>query len=271
MAATRSRRRQRNDASPVRSTRRNSLQRRRRLARRLILGATIIIGAFVWYGCSIERDYKTLSFFFDGVPDPNAPGGLARDNAAAGGSDTVALAEMSAHSAFVERRCGDCHGKSASFGFRVTGFSKLDSKVCLKCHTDIMQQYRYLHGPVAASACLFCHDPHESRYRSLLLNDAPNLCLKCHGTTFRQMQRENPIPQHEDMTRSCLDCHLGHGGDTTSFLRPQPPTPSEAPTETTDESQSMSPLRGATIMGVAIRQDQSASPRCIDAPNAVQH
>ena len=41
--------------------------------RRLAILALALMPATLWLGCSVEKNYKILSFFFDGVPDPNAP------------------------------------------------------------------------------------------------------------------------------------------------------------------------------------------------------
>src|SRR4051794_38380706 len=51
-------------------------QARRRLRRAVLVGLRLLVLAApvgVWVGCTAESKYKTLSYFFDGVPDPNAP------------------------------------------------------------------------------------------------------------------------------------------------------------------------------------------------------
>jgi hypothetical protein len=42
-------------------------------ARAVALVALVVFAVIALAGCSPQRKYKVLSFFFDGVPDPNAP------------------------------------------------------------------------------------------------------------------------------------------------------------------------------------------------------
>jgi predicted CXXCH cytochrome family protein len=181
-----------------------------------VAAAVVLAGlvAAAWGGCSIERDYKILAFFFDGVPTPEE----LRAQADAAGRRRPAgfVAPLSAHPAFVERRCDECHGASTNFGFTVTGFSQLDSGICFRCHEEQIASVPRLHGPVAAQDCLWCHDPHESRFTNLLVSASPTLCLGCHQF---QMERPPKPEFHSDLTRDCLECHHGHGGEGRYFLR----------------------------------------------------
>jgi hypothetical protein len=47
--------------------------------------------------------------------------------------------------------------------------------------------------------------------------ESPDLCLACHR--FELLGPRQP-PEHEDLDRDCLDCHLGHGGERQYFLKP---------------------------------------------------
>ena len=117
-----------------------------------LLCVPVLGGAFWWTGCSVERNYELLSFFFDGVPNPNALPILA----ASGDPATIrASATYSAHTPYLEGECATCHGQ----GFTMRG---IDVGVCLDCHAEVPDEHRYMHGPVAVGACLVCHVPHES-------------------------------------------------------------------------------------------------------------
>jgi predicted CXXCH cytochrome family protein len=176
----------------------------------------LLLGAAVFAGCSIEKHYELLSVFFDGVPDPNAP-----DSRGLFATDRPGTPVMvSRHSAWEERRCADCHGKTARFSFSAVGFSELDERVCLKCHEDLLDGYSRVHGPVAARACLFCHQPHQSPYPDLLKLGSPQLCMVCHSFTDPLEERHEA---HRDLDRDCLECHHGHGGSDPYFLRPPEP------------------------------------------------
>lgn len=184
--------------------------------------------ALVWCGCSVERNYDILNFFFDGVPEPMTsevvsapvgPGGQVRSSTPTPGSR---------HAAYVERRCADCHGDRASFGFQTSGFSDLDDAVCLECHDDVRDAMPYMHGPVEVGVCLICHDPHISQWPALLNAPTPDLCVQCHEPALLDRSAGSP---HEDPSRDCLDCHLGHGGSDSGMLRPHDPQPIAEPIE----------------------------------------
>lgn len=192
------------------------------------LASTIVAAAaatVLWSACSVEKDYETLSFFFDGVPESGSE--EAADGAGgAAGISGAGTGPVSSHSAYVDRRCESCHGDRASFGFYTTGFSDLGDDTCLPCHSDVDQGFDQVHGPVAAGLCLGCHEAHISRYPKLLVDASPSLCLGCHGTELDQSPR--PSPAHADLGRDCLDCHGGHGGSGTYLLRADsvaPPAP----------------------------------------------
>lgn len=181
---------------------------------RVGLVASILIGGLlIWTGCSVEKNYEVLSFFFDGVPEPNAGAVGERRPGAAGAG---ALPIVSAHEAYVERRCDECHRGAGQFGLVAEGFGEIDAGVCMNCHGDVPREYPVMHGPVAAKECLWCHRAHESPYEHLLATPSPELCLDCHS--FGVMSGPQ-IPEHMDLERSCLDCHLGHGGQTRWLLR----------------------------------------------------
>ncbi|MFT5424502.1 MAG: putative CXXCH cytochrome family protein [Phycisphaerales bacterium] len=175
--------------------------------------------ALVWGGCNTQRHYELLSFFFDGVPDPNRPLDLL--------SEASASPTFSQHQPFVSDDCLKCHEDPSQMTMSLE-----DSSLCLQCHEDVTSQYPRMHGAVVGLACLRCHSPHFSSLASLLREPAPGLCMQCHDTN----QMGSPSPQHEDLTRDCLECHTGHGGPDPHFLRaswadlsPAPPPSSPPP------------------------------------------
>lgn len=196
---------------------------RRARRHRLASGAALIIasGAIVWSGCDVDRNHGTLSFFFDGVPEPaptmvdGAPGSSPFGRA----SRVSPGGAVSAHSAYLERRCTECHGERARFGFTTDGFANMGADTCIDCHEPALDM-RLLHGPVAIGECLMCHEAHVSANPLLLIEPSPALCLACHD---QEMLAEGPTPHHADLARDCLDCHHGHGGDEPYFLRPPEP------------------------------------------------
>ena len=177
----------------------------------------------LWLGCSIEKNYKLLSFFFDGVPDPRV---------VAAGADSVRIAKETGgvyyiHEPYAQQRCTDCHTDAATGQI----LPEVAPTVCLKCHAAVQTEHRFTHGPVAANACTWCHAPHESTVQPLMRTTAPQVCQQCHGPALMGNPKS---PVHSDLSRNCLECHMGHGGDARFFLTPswsaQPQRdPSEVP------------------------------------------
>jgi predicted CXXCH cytochrome family protein len=186
-----------------------------------------LVALLFWPGCSEKRDYKLLSFFFDGVPDPNAPRAGMPGAGGRGAAGTVVMA--STHKPFAEEKCPVCHTNKQGLGFQST---TLGAEVCLTCHKTLLKAHPYMHGPVTAMACLWCHDPHETAFPHLLKAASPDICLQCHD---RELLSANP-PEHV-AGGSCLNCHSGHGSSVRYLLKPQTTTaPSTAPTGTKDRT-----------------------------------
>ena len=196
--------------------RRNSTLTRRtdRLLKGLAAGA-VCAAALAWSGCTPEKRYQTLTFFFDGVPDPHAPKKSTRD------TSTPEISVMgtplpgggrvaSVHKPFAEEKCTACHATPSEV-FAAT----MDTNLCLNCHQPVMSEYPAMHGPVVGKACLWCHEPHQAAAPSLLKTTAPSLCLQCHERELLSTKVEG----HKSETQSCLDCHQGHGGHAVPFLR----------------------------------------------------
>ena len=205
------------------------------------VGLCMLLFCFVtgiWLGCSTPHDrYKTLSFFFDGVPNPEAQKHFATADPDANVPVVYASSViLSRHKPYVDAtgnrdKCGVCH-RSASGD--IMEFEEA-FKACQNCHKKIGTEHARMHGPVAVAAipgsqptCKWCHTGHESREPALLKESAVKVCTQCHDT---QLLSPKP-PQHLDGT-SCVQCHYGHGGElqNSHFLKPQlsQPQPTTAP------------------------------------------
>ena len=209
---------------------------------------TLLLAVFMacfWTGCEIkvtEQNYKRLSFWFDGVPDPNAPVASARGGGGGGrGSTRPAQGQIvSRHKPFVEQKCNECHtakGDKPEFA--------LATASCARCHEKVARQYPVMHGPVVSGACLWCHRPHDSTMPALLRADSSQLCTQCHDR--RVLSSETA--EHQAEKKGCLDCHTGHGGTDRRMLKapgtpPGPvtqpatqpaPVPTIGPTATTEK------------------------------------
>ncbi len=187
------------------------------------LGWALALAILALWSCGTpEERYKTLSFFFDGVPLPES----MRPEVEGDGNNSVALVVVT-HAPYAAERCSECHGEIGQFSMSLAGYSGVKASVCLKCHEGTQTEFQHMHGPVASIQCLACHEPHESRYEHLLSARAPKLCLDCH---MGEDLQASGSAEHADLTTDCLNCHLGHGGNDPSFLRMDlsPPAPADA-------------------------------------------
>jgi len=177
--------------------------------RRIAIAMLVVcVAAAGWAGCSIEKHYKTLTFFFDGVPDPNAP-----TTGFTGLFTETARPILVVHEPFENNGCNNHH----------TNFSDLsefrgNAQVCLSCHEDVTTSHERMHGPVVAQVCLWCHNPHQSPYPHLLRESTPEVCQQCHlPVLLERTHRDDPSRSEQN----CLQCHSGHGGSGPGFLLEQ--------------------------------------------------
>lgn len=189
----------------------------------------LVLLATQWLGCSSspEERYKVLSFFFDGVPDPNASKVSETDEF---GERTTVARTGSVHKPFAENKCDACHASATG---KFEDFDKVDVSACAKCHQETRTQYAYMHGPVATGECRLCHSPHESSVKFLMNDASPALCVSCHDAEF--------LPQNIDheISRDCLECHVGHGGEKRMLLRADWRAKSKAATQPASQPATM--------------------------------
>lgn len=166
-------------------------------------------------GCGTpQQRYKVLSFFFDGVPDPNAPKGTVAS--ASGGKPSYL------HNPFANGKCNACHQSEDPFSP-----PHVTAATCLACHTQVPGEYPLLHGPVASGQCQFCHTPHQSTEPHLLKLSSPRICQQCHEPGSISPK----VAEHTDPKADCMSCHSGHGGSDRHFLKASyTPAPATAPT-----------------------------------------
>jgi predicted CXXCH cytochrome family protein len=187
----------------------------RRMARADACGllAALLVIATAVIGCTPEKRYKTLSFFFDGVPSPDA--GKGEFNARRGTKEKPVYV----HRPYAEQKCNACHLNTDDIFAR----AKVRPNVCMECHAPVKTEHKVMHGPVVNDACTMCHIPHQSGVEHLLRTTAPRICVQCHESLTG-----NP-PEHLDAKANCISCHSGHGGSDHNFLKAIGPKPTTAP------------------------------------------
>jgi len=178
-----------------------------------VLSASVIAGCG-WSAPDVR--YRTLSFFFDGVPVPETMPAAGDTQQEAGSARTTRVrivAPTFSHQPYKEGNCETCHS-SAGTGAQMAPSAKV---LCSKCHTDFNKGARYWHGPAAAWACLQCHSPHESHNEALLVKPVGTLCAACHDTESKAFLASNDA--HTDK-ENCTRCHDPHGSSDRMLLKP---------------------------------------------------
>ncbi len=172
-----------------------------------------------WIGCIPYNKYKVLSFFFDGVPDPNKIHKSSTDSLSltviknqkeySSLYKNVRRVQFNIHPVYREKACNKCHDRN-----KKSKLLQAQPTLCYSCHDNLKTKYSILHGPVQAGFCTSCHSPHLSKNKKLLIVKEDELCIYCH--TFTDIIRNEA---HEDIQKTdCLQCHNPHGGDDTYLL-----------------------------------------------------
>lgn len=196
----------------------SSFHRKLKLNRYKFTGLFVVIVLIYLSACSTTHNYKTLSFFFDGVPKPAGETQVQLTDTL-NSSDTSLLAlnairkaspSMVVHSPYQDKQCNSCHDQS-----KMGKLTKSLPDLCYQCHEDFSNKYKAIHGPVAGGQCTMCHSPHTSSNTGLLTRTNQSLCLYCHES--KQIMETEAHLTIKDA--ACTDCHNPHGGENRNFIR----------------------------------------------------
>ena len=191
------------------------------LARPKALAAATLLVAALATGCLSPADrYRVLSFFFDGVPLPGAEQELVVLAAPPEPGETRAAelvapqpaSEQSAHAAYSDKECGECHDKGAANRLIARA-----EELCWNCHEQEEFAGDVMHGPVGSGQCVSCHNPHRAPRPHLLREAGSALCGGCHDQdTFPggELHRDR---EGDD----CVSCHNPHAAGREYMLRPE--------------------------------------------------
>lgn len=165
------------------------------------------------YSCSP----KTLSIFFDGVPNPDDSLSVISETqgqSTNGSQVAVASAKENTiryffHMPYKKKECGSCHNTNV-----MGQLLEQPPGLCYRCHQDFSVSYSVLHAPVEAGECLACHKPHVADNNDLLLEKGQSLCFQCHD-----QEATIATEYHAEIADSdCTDCHNPHGGNERFIL-----------------------------------------------------
>lgn len=186
------------------------------LRKRTVIGITVLL---LTAACSVQEHYRTLSFFFDGVPSPKSIRQAAVADslqAATPAADSSAIFAQAitptsfVHQPYLDKKCDNCHNSG-----NMSSTKQLMPELCYQCHTDFATLYTFEHGPSAAGYCTQCHHPHQSKEEKLLVRSGSGLCLQCHDTL---LIAENQFHNLSAET-NCTTCHNPHGSNNHSLMQ----------------------------------------------------
>ncbi len=182
----------------------------------MILPIFLISLVFLLHGCNAKTHYRTLSFFFDGVPPPEAP---KAEEAKVPSTAEVARkpealpSEIFTHKPFGENKCAHCHDLTRGNIVDTT------SALCFRCHSNEKFKGNVVHYPVAEGLCLHCHDPHQSGFKYQLKSPAPALCFECHDQALMAGKVKHPAVEQA----GCTFCHSPHSAQRPKLLQMEMP------------------------------------------------
>lgn len=185
-----------------------------RIQRWLVLSATAMTLAIL-AACAATNRQEVLSFFFDGVTSSASlsSGASGTDGPTPDAAGTAEFAaapqQFFPHTPYRENKCGGCH--DATSGQLV---HPIQEGLCLTCHMRVVEEKKFVHGPVAVGDCALCHHYHGSQLPNLLLADPITTCLNCHDRSDLSGGEH-----HAQSERSCSECHHPHGGDNRFFVK----------------------------------------------------
>ena len=165
--------------------------------------------------CTPHKRFGILSFFFDGVPEPEksvniSPGdSLLLVNIVADSLNAVLTESptMYYHEPYQKKQCTKCHDQNS-----VGDLKYEEPQLCYSCHENFSTKYEKLHGPVDYGFCTVCHEPHMSENKSLQVDSGSALCSPCH-ISYEVSQPDTHV---EVGDRLCRECHNPHGFNNIS-------------------------------------------------------
>jgi predicted CXXCH cytochrome family protein len=176
--------------------------------RRLGWALAALIAFACVQSCQPKTRYRTLSFFFDGVPNPDAPiEAVHRPDREESPFHPVRRPPAptpapirSIHQPARQNQCLQCHDSVTMAPLA------LDATLCDKCHLEQRLREGWAHGPINLGTCVPCHDPHDSPYLHLLEKPVPDLCLDCHAEDMARQETYHEVPEVD----ACIQCHDPH-------------------------------------------------------------
>lgn len=208
--------------------------------RRLGLFGAVSIFLLVFLACSPQERYKTLQFFFDGVPTlpgrteegvkvvkPTPPpkrvvktdidltsmtlGSLPSLKGSEGFSRRRLIGgEGFSHQKMPRDKCLVCHTEENGLQPKM----EMSQKFCDPCHGEERRTKQWNHGVINFGQCGPCHEGgHSGKHNPLLANFVSETCLFCHDENKEQ---EMPIHKMGGLRMDINDCTACHDPHKTN-------------------------------------------------------
>ena len=155
--------------------------------------------------CTAQSRYKTLSFFFDGVPPPRegSPAAASAPSARRLAAPTRHLV----HRSLEEKQCRMCHDTTRG----LEPVREVGMESCDRCHGEKRRAEGWDHGPVNLGQCLPCHTSgHDSGNPHLLSQPVQDLCFYCHDPEISQENPYHEVGAWLMGAGECFVCHKPH-------------------------------------------------------------
>jgi predicted CXXCH cytochrome family protein len=198
----------------------------------------VVTGMIVLFaaGCEKHTKHEVLTFFFTGVPDPDAErlSQTRGEKIAVKKKRRRPIRQVYTHGPKASGECFYCHNTDSTQSFKslkkgkgmpqlsdITPGRLVTSKkaLCVQCHTTKSAELMFtdnlwVHGPLADGLCTACHDYHETKYPYMLKSKSSiKLCTQCHAKGFI-----SEIEGHKNEDE-CISCHNPHVGLNRLLLR----------------------------------------------------
>ncbi len=137
-------------------------------------------------------------------------------------SNTSGLLGPYGHTAFLDKKCEQCHNPITS-GAKIT--AKMTGKdLCFSCHKKVPAKFKEndVHGSDAKGGCGMCHSFHASKKKDLTVRES-GLCFKCHEITERKTEiMEKALKSIKCVPvkdRKCFECHIPPHSNNPLYFR----------------------------------------------------
>ncbi len=182
-------------------------------SRKLTVLFILIAMSVLLTSCDRYARYSVLSFFFDGVPHPDAQPEQAYTEKGDKPARPAAMPQFSHPSRNIKDPCSFCHESRSNMLIPA-------KDVCIKCHGNIRNKLAYIHPPAAVD-CFLCHDVHNGKTVNMIKETGDSLCYNCHYSKDGLELTDKTGTAHAMAVKEklpCLSCHNPHGGNSSDFI-----------------------------------------------------